>query len=86
MIVSLTTGDFVLLTEEWDGDAGTAESLYRYLGADATVDLGAENYDDPSRWVEVGGVYQWMGTAQAATSASRTTPTSSTGSGSRRPP
>ena len=65
MIVMLTTGQFVLLTEEWDGDHGTAESLYRYVGADATVDLGAENYDDPTRWVEVGGVYAWMGTAQS---------------------
>ena len=65
MVVSLTTGQFVLLTEDWDGDAGTAESLYRYLGADAAVDLGAENYDDASRWVEVGGVYAWMGTAQS---------------------
>ena len=62
MIELLATGDFVFLTVDWDGDTGTAGSLYKFLGAAATVDLGAENYDDASRWLEVGGVYQWMGT------------------------
>ena len=33
MIVSLTTGDFVRLTDDYDGDTGVAGSLYRFLGA-----------------------------------------------------
>ena len=62
-IVSLTSGAFVGLTDDYDGGQGNAGSIYRFLGATGSVDLGAENFNDPSRWVEVGGVYQWMGTA-----------------------
>ncbi len=65
MIVSLATGDFVRLGDDYDGDTGVAGALYRFLGAGASVDLGAEDFGDASRWVEVGSVYQWMGTAQS---------------------
>ena len=49
MIVSLPTGAFVRLADDYDGDGGTPGALYRYLGAaDPAIDLGARELRDRS--------------------------------------
>ena len=65
MIVSLPAGAFVRLADDFDGD-GTPGALYLYLGAaNPAIDLGAENFATGALWVEVGGTYRWMGTAES---------------------
>ncbi len=63
--VSLTTGQFVQLTDDFAGSHGIVGALYKYVGPSGMVDVGITNYDDTSMWQQMGNVYQWMGTDQA---------------------
>ena len=48
-------GDLVRLASDYvDAGGAAAESVYRYKGADAEVDIGAQNYGNPSgAWVKI---------------------------------
>ncbi|HEY3483844.1 MAG TPA: hypothetical protein VGK49_00615, partial [Ilumatobacteraceae bacterium] len=60
----LITGDNVLF-EDGYGTGGDADAVYRYLGANGRVDLGAEDYGDTDRWAKLGGeagaTYEYLG-------------------------
>src|SRR5919109_149506 len=45
-------GDQVLTTTSYDLTLGKRETVYRYIGTDATLNLGTQNYLDRSHWVE----------------------------------
>ena len=51
----------------WTLIGGEPGATYRYLGADATRDLNAQNYADTSLWAKLGGTpdttYQFVGSA-----------------------
>ena len=53
----------VTLSDDFGGK-GIAGSSYLFIGADPSddVNIGIENYLDTTRWLEVGGTYQFMGT------------------------
>ena len=60
----LITGDNVLF-ELGYGLAGDDGAVYRYLGPNGRVDLGAEDYTDTNRWAKLGGepgaTYRYVG-------------------------
>src|SRR5205807_4671165 len=45
-------GDLVRLDDAYAG-GGSAKSVYRYIGNDAPIALGAANYADPLNWAKV---------------------------------
>ena len=61
----LVTGDFVKLADDYAG-GGTAGAVYRYLGGNGRVDLGAQDYGNAALWAKVGGeagaAYRYLGT------------------------
>jgi len=63
--VELGTEDYTD-TSRWAPIGGTAGSVYRYLGAAATLDLDAVDYADTGLWLEIvgnaGSVYEYLGT------------------------
>jgi hypothetical protein len=70
-LASLTTGQIVKLADAYEGGQGSAGSMYKFIGATPAgeIDLAAENYLNPARWQEVGGTYQYMGTAASGAGA-----------------
>ena len=59
-------GEVVEIADGYAG-GGVAGALYRYLGGNARLDLGTEDYTDTARWARIGGdggaVYQFLGGA-----------------------
>jgi hypothetical protein len=66
----LVKGDFVQLADDYAG-GGTAGAVYRYLGENGRVDLGAQDYGDAALWAKVGGepgaAYRYLGAAGDST-------------------
>ena len=60
----LTFGDLVVVEDGYE-NGGFDDVVYRYLGANGRVDLGAEDYWDEDAWAAVGGtagsVYTFVG-------------------------
>ncbi len=60
----LITGDNVKF-EAGYGTGGVADAVYRYLGPNGRVDLGAEDFANTARWAKLGGeagaTYQYQG-------------------------
>ena len=64
----IVTGDVVAVGPGYSPDRAAPGTSYRFIGKGSRglrVDLGAENYNDTSRWLPVGGaagsVYQYLG-------------------------
>jgi Lipase len=70
-LATLAAGNVVRLTDDYDGDGGTAGSLYKLIGPApaGAIDLGSEDFTDTGRWVQVGGTYQYMGTSASGANA-----------------
>ncbi len=65
--VAVKSGDFVLVTDDYDEDYGTAGVVYEYIGVARNLDLLRQDYDQEYSpfWVAVGGeagrVYHYHG-------------------------
>ena len=79
----LVTGDNILF-EDGYGTGGEADAVYRYLGPNGRVDLGAEDFSDDLRWAKLGGetgaIYQYQGADPARSTCGRSTTPPPTGS------
>ncbi|MBL8812160.1 MAG: hypothetical protein JNM43_18495, partial [Planctomycetaceae bacterium] len=53
---SVTFGDTVLVLSGYSS-GGVVDGVYRYIGADASLALGSQNYADTANWVKVAMTY-----------------------------